>query len=233
MSKLSKREKILIYIMAWMLILAGGVYFLVMPALVTHDEAVLKYNKTLIEAQEMKNAIKNKGIVSVEIDEAKLNIKQMDKYFYKYLENKSIDRLITGVVLKSGLTPYDLEIGEVAKDENGEVITDTGVGEAVKDETQSTGETAGEDKTTTVNGNADRVRTSVTSIRARGSFVELTKFLAEARKEKGVRVDSFEFKKIDETTGVSEAVLGEKAPRIVGNGYELTATILIYQINKY
>lgn len=226
MSKLSKREKILIYIMVWLAVVILGVVYLVMPAMEKHGDIKTEYKQMDAKVKQMRALIENRSFIESEIAELDSSLQMMDKYFYHVMDNEEIDKIITGTELKSGVVPYDLEIGigsEAGEGQQPEAPTaETPSGEAPTAE--------GQQPEALVPNNEQVVTTTYIAIRAEGSFEQITSFLSNAKKEKGIRVISFDFNKRD-ISPTSDAILDNTSGVINDREYEIKAVLEMYQRN--
>jgi len=77
LEKLTKREKVLIYIMICVLILALGVFFVIKPAASWNSSVNSKYEKIKLQKMEMETTISQKQTAKGEIKEYEKKIKNM------------------------------------------------------------------------------------------------------------------------------------------------------------
>ncbi|MDD4366814.1 MAG: hypothetical protein PHV38_04005, partial [Eubacteriales bacterium] len=69
LEKLTKREKVLIYIMICVLILTLGVFFVIKPAVAWNSSVNSKYEETKLQKMEMETTISQKQTAKAEIKE--------------------------------------------------------------------------------------------------------------------------------------------------------------------
>ncbi|MDO4545640.1 MAG: hypothetical protein Q4C25_05735 [Bacillota bacterium] len=110
MSKLSKREKVLIYIMIVVAIVVGGVFLLVQPSYEVYSDARERLSEIELERQTMEMSINSIPQIRKDIQDYTEKIGEIKAGFLPYMSNEEIDTMITGFVKQSGMTPQELEI---------------------------------------------------------------------------------------------------------------------------
>lgn len=110
MNKLSKREKVLLYILLCFLLCIGGIYLLILPALNRYGASATRYQELSHTQRIMQQTIagleETKQSIEVEREEAASE----GDYFYSVMDNEEIDRMITDLVLKHSLTPVSFSM---------------------------------------------------------------------------------------------------------------------------
>jgi|GEM_PF-5605903 len=208
-SKLTRREKVLIYIMASFIVVAVGLIFVIKPLASWNSSVDGKYQKLKAQKIEMEAVISQKTSSLEQMDKIQQNIQKTKKKFLKTMENEKTDELITGIVQESGLTPQSLEIG----------VSDTGTNafsqsSQTVDSSGDTGSSSGtssdnaagsSEKTDTASADSGSVVTvDKVTVTAGGSFAQFIKLLSLADEEPGIRVSSFSV----EGASVSDEVVG-------------------------
>lgn len=110
--KLTKREKVLLYVLICFLILMGGIFWLILPAMDTLLERQARYQEVQEEYLLTRTAID--GISGVQEQTARIqeNIAAMDGYYYPPMTTEQVDTLVTGLVRIYGLTPVSLSLSD-------------------------------------------------------------------------------------------------------------------------
>lgn len=209
--------------MVWLAVVILGVVYLVMPTMEKHGDIKAEYTQMDAKVKQMRALIENRSFIEGEIAELDSSLQMMNKYFYGVLDNEEIDKIITGTELKSGVVPYDLEIDPTGENS----INPQEEPEEAKEETKPAD---GDETEALVPSNEQVVKTTQIAIRGEGSFEQITRFLSNAKKEKGIRVISFDFKK-KELNPTSDAILDNTAGVINDREYEITAVLEMYQRN--
>lgn len=111
---LSKREKILIYIMIILIIICIGWFLLLQPQLTKHQD--LSSQKQLLETQIQANSIiPNNGDLTSQINSVTKEIETTKQGLYEILGKEDLDKLITGLAQQYKLVPKNLTIGDITK----------------------------------------------------------------------------------------------------------------------
>ncbi len=109
MTKLSKREKVLLYILALVIVLAGGVYFLVTPAIDAREAAIADVEAARIEYTELRGQADMRAGLESAIQEAYNKITPYaGRYRYAPMSSPGLDRFLTNLLISYGMTPADL-----------------------------------------------------------------------------------------------------------------------------
>ena len=211
LEKLTKREKVLIYIMICVLILALGVFFVIKPAVSWKSSVDSKYEKTKLQKMEMETTISQKQTAKSEIKEYEKKIKKMQSKFLEPMTNDEIDIKITGLIEKSGMTPQSLQIGASDSGVGAFGETDETVGtDGTEQQGSETVDGSGTDMEQSPENNQEisqepeNVPETGGKVSAGGGLVSFIKLLALVQEEPGIRVSSFSI----QMGGVSEDVIG-------------------------
>ncbi|MEA4823889.1 MAG: type II secretion system protein GspM [Clostridiaceae bacterium] len=109
MTKLTRREKVLLYILALVIVLAGGVYFLVTPAIDAREAAIADVEAARIEYTELRGQADLRAGLESAIQEAYNKITPYAAHFgYAPMSSAGLDRLLTNLLINYGMTPADL-----------------------------------------------------------------------------------------------------------------------------
>ncbi|WP_455791008.1 hypothetical protein [Amedibacillus sp. YH-ame10] len=116
---MTKREKILLYVLVYILIIVGGGFLLCMPALEKYNDLKAKY--TTIETQWMSTKA---GIIEYEDLDAKIEAATKDYntaidrfYIADLTRTEDVDQLITSLAVNYYLKPMSLQVSEVSEEE--------------------------------------------------------------------------------------------------------------------
>ncbi|MCQ4638019.1 hypothetical protein NE619_14880 [Anaerovorax odorimutans] len=260
LGKLSKRELVLIYILVLLVIVAGGVTFLILPASETHSDV----SDALMAAEQQKNEvdlmITQKPALQDQVTEYKKGISKLADQFNEIMVNEDIDTLITGMITSSGLRPVSLTIGSTeengdqqasggqttdgtaASTENGTAQNgETGASEESQNRNSQESGTADQQNTdvsspqtqTIASGNDSVVTTTMVTAKVKGSMGQFSALIGRAAAKKGVAVRSFALtgQEKDETaSALAEVLNGDKKTK----EYPYTAELVfeVYQSSR-
>lgn len=111
--KLTKREKILLYILLCFVILIGGLYVLVLPALNAKTDLEQSYQQALAKKNELQSTIDQYGNLDEALKEIQEKIIAVKENFQPLQPNEDIDALLTSKMLAYGLQPLSLTMNEI------------------------------------------------------------------------------------------------------------------------
>lgn len=138
-STLTEREKTLLFLLAVVIIFVGGVKYMMVPLQAKTSE--LKVNRDNLQMQEVDTKSSIETLEATKIENTRLigEINKKSEDISEFLNDESVDSLITGLCIKNGLKPIALaiesepyrkisidkkpEIEETQTDENPEVVT--------------------------------------------------------------------------------------------------------------
>ena len=110
MNKLSKREKILLYILAIVVLLAGGWYVFIFPVFTQYEDAQQKIAEEKLIEQQMRICIQNADVIGKKIDAVNSSIDSISSVYYAPMTDNELDALVTGLLLRHNLTPQSLSM---------------------------------------------------------------------------------------------------------------------------
>ena len=110
LEKLSKREKMMLYILLIVVIFAVGILLLIRPAIDRDTAASDNYIRAKSKTENMKMVIAGKDTAKIEIKDYNRKLKQISRHFQKTIGKSRLDRIVTGIVEKSGMKPQSLVI---------------------------------------------------------------------------------------------------------------------------
>lgn len=114
---LTKREKILLYALLCVIIIVGGFFYMVMPAMEKHGDLQAEKDSAEMELISTKASIPNYGELDKEIKDANKELKTIKKKFFEALKKEDVDKTITKLALEHSLVPTSLTITDAADEE--------------------------------------------------------------------------------------------------------------------
>ncbi|MEG1778440.1 MAG: type II secretion system protein GspM, partial [Angelakisella sp.] len=115
MTKLTKREKRMLYLLGCFTLVVVGVYLLILPAITT--QANLSAQLKELEAQQnvRVEAIRKMGTLSGEINTLKSTMERTCARYAPPMYTEQLDRQYTSMLRRYNANPVNLEIGEVTQ----------------------------------------------------------------------------------------------------------------------
>ncbi|MBC3804444.1 hypothetical protein GH808_08365 [Acetobacterium fimetarium] len=110
MKKLTKREKMLIYVLACLVIVAGGIYFVALPAYARYASVSSQAAEAEFTQESMTMAIDSMPSTMTAGNEANAKLTTLKAPFSVKLANEGLDVLLTQLCLSYSLTPTMLSI---------------------------------------------------------------------------------------------------------------------------
>ena len=114
---LTKREKVLLYILLCIIIVVGGFFYLIMPAMEKHTDLQAKKDTAEMELISTKASIPRYDDLDKEIKEASKELKAIKAKFYDNLKKEDVDKIITKLAIDHYLEPTSLSITDVSEEE--------------------------------------------------------------------------------------------------------------------
>lgn len=114
---LTKREKVLLYILLCIIIVVGGFFYLIMPAMEKHTDLQAKKDTAEMELISTKASIPRYDDLDKEIKEASKELKAIKAKFYDNLKKEDVDKIITKIAIDHYLEPTSLSITDVSEEE--------------------------------------------------------------------------------------------------------------------
>lgn len=109
--QLTKRERTLLYVLAILIILSAGWYFLVAPQLELYNTQKIDVDALKSEYISVKND-NNYTTLNKNYQEAQKKYQEFVKHFANSMNSEDVDRALTLLASNSGFTPVSLEIGD-------------------------------------------------------------------------------------------------------------------------
>lgn len=111
MGKLTKREKIMIMILIYFALLAGGMYLLIVPALENYNQLSGQVTNEKLSAQQIRLSIQNANTVKAATEKKSSVLKSLSAHYYDSMTTVEVDKLITAMLTSYALTPQSLKVG--------------------------------------------------------------------------------------------------------------------------
>lgn len=114
MSKLSSREKVMLYVLVLVVVLAVGTRFIVQPLLNTTANVQDEIDEQSMLQMDMMEANTSVDMLKTQITDTEDEISLLQSDLYPGLINDSFDELVTGLMLKHHLVPVSLKMSDLA-----------------------------------------------------------------------------------------------------------------------
>lgn len=143
-AKLTKRDKMLLYIMAIVLVIFGFIWLLIMPQMNRAAELDLRIAELETQKLPMETAVMGLPGMTAAVETAKENLAATLEDFYPYMENYQVDKTLTNLMIsKYNLTVSSLSlsptpVGEMVAVYGEGVIPDTEPEESEASESSDT-----------------------------------------------------------------------------------------------
>jgi len=217
---MTKREKIMIFCLALIIIVAMGWRFVIMPSLDRYSTAQENYAAAKLQYDQMKNTIDAEDENVQTAEEYTKKTKIMNQSFRKVIADYQIDMLLTGYVTGCGLTPESL------------VIENEPSGSTADRTSGTSDSTAGASGSTASGGDASGAMTSTSYVKVRyavitayGSLPDCTALADKLRIGKGIRVVSFQISGGGSTAAAGSAAAGTAAKTTASYSITITAEV--------
>ena len=112
-NQLSSREKKLLYFLVCFLLIIGGWYFIISPALDKHTALNNEYQSLLMQNSSKQIELQRYLSAPEELKEKQDSLNKIIKKYNPILKDEKIDKLITTLILNNGLDPISLTIGDI------------------------------------------------------------------------------------------------------------------------
>lgn len=109
--KLSKREQLLLTILAFALVLVAGYYLLIRPQMSALAAARLNQEQVATQREQMELLL-NGNDLDARFSEQQQKAQENYDVFYSKLNSYNIDKILAELVTQHGLTPSRMQIGE-------------------------------------------------------------------------------------------------------------------------
>lgn len=208
--ELKPGDIVLLKLLACVLIIFFIGRFLIFPGIERHQDLASQKDDLEVQQQEMQYTIDNVGTVEKKIDAQKEALQESLKGYYELMENREVDELVTGIILKHDLFPTYLSIADTTPGiPDAYYLSDLAVPETTEEE-KSVSEQNAENKKTAddeLNGTSDTssdsstdtgtaqamqyVNATAVSLTIQGSEANIQKMLNDiAKNYPGIQVSS-------------------------------------------
>lgn len=164
MSKLSRREKVLLYLLACVMIIAGALKFLILPSIEDMNDIQTKIDEAMLTEIEMKAKISNKDAVKANVSKTTEEINTLAEDFYSLMPNEDIDSLITELLISKALVPDSMIISPLT-----DALSDSA-------ESQSA---------------YSCIKMCYVNVHAIGTYSDLSRLIEEVSDDKALRISAF------------------------------------------
>ena len=113
-AQLSNREKKLLYFLVCFLIVVGGWFLVISPALDKNSKLNVEYQSVLIQNTTKQTELSQYLNAQDELKIKEDNLNQLIEKYNPILSNEKIDKLLTSTFLSQGLTPISMTISSIA-----------------------------------------------------------------------------------------------------------------------
>lgn len=175
MQKLTKREKTLIYILVCFLIIVGGWFLLLNPALEKNSLVHAEYEQKQAQLTALQQQLKDYESAPNQLEILEETYNEITNQYKSILSNDDIDKFLTTKVLTNGFKPISMTIGAI--------------GDA---SFQTTATTSTDTSTTKTTGNSVLKQVTVT-MSLNGDLTKLKKLMNDIDGEKGVEISTLTY----------------------------------------
>lgn len=151
MTKLSKREKTLIYILVCMVVFIGGILLLVLPSFEKYTTAKTANDEASQQLMLTKASMPDYSSLDENVKKLKKELDEIKKNFYNEMNKEDLDQIITLLAVEHNLTPVNLSMSEITEEE------------VTSYEEYLASQTTSSSTSTTTNGTANTPSTKVTA----------------------------------------------------------------------
>lgn len=188
MQTLTKREKLLLYILLCVVIFTGGIFLLNLPAYDRYSELNAEYDTLQNQLTLEKGNVVDYGDVDKQIEEMTKKYNAMIENFYTTaMLNEDVDNLITDMAVNHGLIPLSLTIGELDDEE-------------VKDYKTYMADLAKNNEAETKKDSQLMMKVYNVSLKVSGSISNLQAMVDDANKSKSLKIATVSYSNQSEDT---------------------------------
>jgi hypothetical protein len=251
MKKLTKREKLLIYVLSCFLIGFFGIYFVILPSFSSYQVINDQASEAQFTKESMEMAIDSIPTTMQARDDANANLASLKTPFQPKLTNEGLDMLLTQLCLDYSLSPKVLAIesNELAgvetftadtSDEQaspGNISTDTTTTEDADTETTAdsnnttptdTNSSTGTTEPTTTTGSAE-TWTGVVNMELTGTQTNFYRLLDAVAARPDMIISSFAIAPAAATTSGSTTT---STAKLDGGNISINVTFVVYMMEK-
>lgn len=254
MKKLTKREKLLIYVLACFLIGFFGIYFVILPSFSSYQVVSDQASEAQFTKESMEMAIDSIPSTMQARDDATANLASLKTPFQPKLTNEGLDMLLTQLCLDYSLSPKVLAIESngmagmetftaYTSDEQasaGNISTDTTTTEDADTETTAdsnsttptdTTSSTGTTEPTTTSGSAE-TWTGVVNMELTGTQTNFYRLLDAVAARPDMIISSFAIAPAVATTSGSTTTSTASAAKLDGGNISINVTFVVYMMEK-
>lgn len=188
-NQLSSREKKLLYFLVCFLLIIGGWYFIISPALDKHTALNNEYQSLLMQNSSKQIELQRYLSAPEELKEKQDSLNKIIKKYNPILKDEKIDKLITTLILNNGLDPISLTIGDI---------------QDVQLQQDNTNETNNTENETEQSAYVKQISVNITVL---GTLTQMTKTIDDLHDMEGVQVSSFQYSESMSNTNEKTATM--------------------------
>ena len=189
LNQLSSREKKLLYFLVCFLLIIGGWYFIISPALDKHTALNNEYQSLLMQNSSKQIELQRYLSAPEELKEKQDSLNKIIKKYNPILKDEKIDKLITTLILNNGLDPISLTIGDI---------------QDVQLQQDNTNETNNTENETEQSAYVKQISVNITVL---GTLTQMTKTIDDLHDMEGVQVSSFQYSESMSNTNEKTATM--------------------------
>ncbi|MGV8906657.1 MAG: hypothetical protein ACOH15_08660 [Acetobacterium sp.] len=230
MKKLTKREKMLIYMLIIFGVLMAGFYLVVFPSYEKYQALGNELSEAQFQQTAMASAIENVPVVMTARDEGNVKLNGLKGPFSAHLPNQGLDSLITKLCMDYNLKPKVLTVSMNAWESvptfvEAPLVYETNADQAVEgDNTQTTVETSTETTTgtTTVDSGSTPAWTGVVTMELTGAQFDFQRLVAAVDARADMIISAFD---ITPETSLSTGTT-------ISDNTTINVTFTVYMVDK-
>lgn len=115
--KFTKRERVLLYILLCLVLVLGGVFFLILPSFEKYNNLKATHQTAELELESARASIIDYTDLDKQIKKTAKELKAIKNKFYAEMDKEEVDDLVTESAVNHNLVPTSLSISEVAKED--------------------------------------------------------------------------------------------------------------------
>ena len=184
---LTKREKVLLYILLCIIIVVGGFFYLIMPAMEKHTDLQAKKDTAEMELISTKASIPRYDDLDKEIKEASKELKAIKAKFYDNLKKEDVDKIITKLAIDHYLEPTSLSITDVSEEE---ILNYKEILKAIEKKDENKNEDGKKEKKKNI------LKVYNISLSVDGTVLNLQNMINDANKMKSLKVASVNYNSV-------------------------------------
>ena len=188
-NQLSSREKKLLYFLVCFLLIIGGWYFIISPALDKHTALNNEYQSLLMQNSSKQIELQRYLSAPEELKEKQDSLNKIIKKYNPILKDEKIDKLITTLILNNGLDPISLTIGDI---------------QDVQLQQDNTNETNNTENEAEQSAYVKQISVNITVL---GTLTQMTKTIDDLHDMEGVQVSSFQYSESMSNTNEKTATM--------------------------